>query len=395
MIVRSTRVVSIIGVGVLALAWSAHAVSGQADPTSPRPLASVAGKPAASFAGLDATRLHRDPSSSCRAIRVCRGYRRRQRQRVRVALRARWRVRGSDGARDERPRGAGRARASQHARSQSAFHFIVNHVIEPTSEGAVGKEYLLQLRIGEGERPNDIFGGGHYEDIYVRTPDGWRFKRRQFTPSEGGPAPRREAGSQTGTRPARRTDMTMRNVVTTAALGVILLGFSGTSAQQATSPTPVLTALDYLEIEQFVYRYGYALDTGADNGFGTPDLYAARCDVHGHQSRSERQNLSGARAARRARARRKARPELHEPLCHQRRDRARPGRRDRKDLRWHLRHRQWRQRGQEPGRSRRALQRRVREDAARLALQVARASSNRRLVRQCSRRRRCWRRRAR
>jgi len=73
---------------------------------------------------------------------------------------------------------------------QSAFHFIVNHVIEPAPEGAIGKEYLLQLRIGEGERPNDVFGGGHYDDIYVRTPEGWRFKRRQFIPSEGGPAPR-------------------------------------------------------------------------------------------------------------------------------------------------------------------------------------------------------------
>ena len=51
-------------------------------------------------------------------------------------------------------------------------------------------------------------------------------------------------------------------------------GFSGTSAQQPTSPTPVLTALDYLEIEQLVYRYGYALDTGADNGSGYADLYA-------------------------------------------------------------------------------------------------------------------------
>jgi len=74
---------------------------------------------------------------------------------------------------------------------QSAFHFIVNHVIEPTPEGAVGREYLLQLRIGEGERPNDVFGGGHYDDIYVRTPEGWRFKRRQFIPSEGSPRPRR------------------------------------------------------------------------------------------------------------------------------------------------------------------------------------------------------------
>jgi len=27
----------------------------------------------------------------------------------------------------------------------------------------------------------------------VKTPDGWRFKRRQFMPSEGGPRPRQEA----------------------------------------------------------------------------------------------------------------------------------------------------------------------------------------------------------
>ena len=74
---------------------------------------------------------------------------------------------------------------------QSAFHFIVNHVIEPSPEGAIGKEFLLQLRIGEGERPNDVFGGGRYDDVYVKTAEGWRFKRRQFIPSEGSPRPPR------------------------------------------------------------------------------------------------------------------------------------------------------------------------------------------------------------
>jgi hypothetical protein len=57
----------------------------------------------------------------------------------------------------------------------------------------VGRQFLLQLRIGDGERPNDVFGGGQYDDVYVRTPSGWRFKRRQFIPSEGGPAPRTAA----------------------------------------------------------------------------------------------------------------------------------------------------------------------------------------------------------
>jgi len=66
----------------------------------------------------------------------------------------------------------------------------------------------------------------------------------------------------------------MRRAIAIAALSVLVVGFSGTSAQQPTSPTPVLTALDYLEIEQLVYRYGYALDTGADNGFRYADLYA-------------------------------------------------------------------------------------------------------------------------
>jgi hypothetical protein len=66
----------------------------------------------------------------------------------------------------------------------------------------------------------------------------------------------------------------MRNAFATAVLSLLLVWSSGTSAQQPASPTPVLTALDYLEIEQLVYRYGYALDTGADNGFAYADLYA-------------------------------------------------------------------------------------------------------------------------
>jgi hypothetical protein len=65
----------------------------------------------------------------------------------------------------------------------------------------------------------------------------------------------------------------MRNVII-AALSLVVLAFGGTSAQQPSSSMPVLTALDYLEIEQLVYRYGYALDTGSDNGFAYADLYA-------------------------------------------------------------------------------------------------------------------------
>ena len=68
--------------------------------------------------------------------------------------------------------------------------------------------------------------------------------------------------------------MAMRTGAAAVVLSFALLALGGTSAQESTSPTPVLTPLDYLEIEQLVYRYGYALDTGADNGFAYADLYA-------------------------------------------------------------------------------------------------------------------------
>jgi hypothetical protein len=68
--------------------------------------------------------------------------------------------------------------------------------------------------------------------------------------------------------------MAMKAGAAVVALSFALLAFGGTSAQESTSPTPVLTPLDYIEIEQLVYRYGYALDTGADNGFAYADLYA-------------------------------------------------------------------------------------------------------------------------
>lgn len=70
---------------------------------------------------------------------------------------------------------------------QTAWHFIVNHVIEPTADGAKGKEYLVHLQYGDGDKPNVVWGGGHYEDTYVKTPDGWRFKTRQFVASQGTP----------------------------------------------------------------------------------------------------------------------------------------------------------------------------------------------------------------
>ena len=59
---------------------------------------------------------------------------------------------------------------------QGVRHIYTNHIITPTAEGASG--YVDMLMIGLGGDPNKIEYDGHYEDTYVKTPQGWRFKQR-------------------------------------------------------------------------------------------------------------------------------------------------------------------------------------------------------------------------
>ncbi|HEV7715413.1 MAG TPA: nuclear transport factor 2 family protein [Steroidobacteraceae bacterium] len=55
-------------------------------------------------------------------------------------------------------------------------HIIVDTVITPTPAGAHGKSILVILGL-RGD-PNRIERLGSYEDTYVKTPAGWRFKTR-------------------------------------------------------------------------------------------------------------------------------------------------------------------------------------------------------------------------
>jgi hypothetical protein len=68
-------------------------------------------------------------------------------------------------------------------------HFIVNHVIEPSPSGASGKAYLASMTFGNEGQNGSIVLGGHYEDEYVRTIDGWRFNTRRFFESRTSPPP--------------------------------------------------------------------------------------------------------------------------------------------------------------------------------------------------------------
>ena len=69
------------------------------------------------------------------------------------------------------------ARSVRKANPQYVRHFIANHVIEPSPVGATGKVYLMVVDVEEGQ-PSSIYIGGHYEDVYVKTSEGWRIKRR-------------------------------------------------------------------------------------------------------------------------------------------------------------------------------------------------------------------------
>lgn len=54
-------------------------------------------------------------------------------------------------------------------------HLMLNHEITPTPQGAKGRIYLVQMGM---KGPGTIERHGGYEDVYVRTPSGWRIQSR-------------------------------------------------------------------------------------------------------------------------------------------------------------------------------------------------------------------------
>lgn len=55
-------------------------------------------------------------------------------------------------------------------------HIVTNHMIVATKDGAVGKHRLLTVGVCGYPHLMELQGG--YEDVYVKTKDGWRFKSR-------------------------------------------------------------------------------------------------------------------------------------------------------------------------------------------------------------------------
>jgi hypothetical protein len=54
-------------------------------------------------------------------------------------------------------------------------HLMLNHEITPTAAGAAGRIYLVQLGMNG---PGSVTRHGGYEDVYVKTAEGWRIQSR-------------------------------------------------------------------------------------------------------------------------------------------------------------------------------------------------------------------------
>jgi hypothetical protein len=139
------------------------------------------------------------------------------------------------------------ARAQPHG-PKYARHFLTNVTIAPSPEGATGEQYLVVIDPPDGGKPGGLFLGGHYEDIYVKTTQGWRYKSRTlFTANLG-------AEASSALPPSEPMPAAVR-----------VANRTGTA----------FTSEDYVEIQQLVARYAFALDTADNNGYTYADLFAA------------------------------------------------------------------------------------------------------------------------
>lgn len=72
------------------------------------------------------------------------------------------------------------ALAALAASNSSALrHWISNLLIEPVAGGATGVAYIIEANVSA---KGDLVEGGLYQDELVKTPAGWRFKARTYTP---------------------------------------------------------------------------------------------------------------------------------------------------------------------------------------------------------------------
>lgn len=138
--------------------------------------------------------------------------------------------------------------------ANAASHFLTNQIVEMSASGPVGKQMMIKAELAADGTPGKGFTiGGHYEDQYTRTPDGWRFKRREFIEDEN--------------------DLTAKIPVVKPPLPAVSAPMKAAGAG-ATSVHGNLTADDYIEIRQLDSHYGFAVD------LWSPDVNGLRGDYY-------------------------------------------------------------------------------------------------------------------
>lgn len=120
-------------------------------------------------------------------------------------------------------------------------HLVTNLIVTPTAGGAVGRVYVGIFDPGEpGTRPG-AGHGGYYDDVYVKTPQGWRFSKRSYYEGKWGEPNVQTPPPVAGARALRE-------------------GVAGPSAGRRLSDE------DHIAIQQLVARLPYEIDMNADNG---------------------------------------------------------------------------------------------------------------------------------
>jgi SnoaL-like protein len=78
----------------------------------------------------------------------------------------------------------GRAGLTEYRRSRRAElggrsdlrHWTNSLVLTPAADGATGRLYYMMMNVSTS--PPTAVSAGHYEDVFAKTADGWRIKRR-------------------------------------------------------------------------------------------------------------------------------------------------------------------------------------------------------------------------
>ncbi|HVY63571.1 MAG TPA: nuclear transport factor 2 family protein [Gammaproteobacteria bacterium] len=121
-------------------------------------------------------------------------------------------------------------------------HAVTNLIVTPTADGAVGRVYVGIFDPGEPGTAPRAGHGGFYDDVYAKTAEGWRFKKRTFYEGKWGEP----------------------NVpVPPPVQGVHALR---EGAPGPTSKARMLSEQDHVAIQQLVARMPYEIDMNADSG---------------------------------------------------------------------------------------------------------------------------------